>query len=119
MLVDESSLSQVVIEAKQAKAAGKDYVYVDIIPRGPTNKYIDLWEGSVGQIIGMNYQEDGQGNPDLPSGKVVKSLRLRVRAIDIIEAGKREAERLEKDLAKPLRANRIESKVDTSGTTTR
>jgi len=111
MLVDESSLTQVVIEAKQAKAAGKDYVYVDLIPRGPTNKYIDLWAGCVGEIIGRNYAGDYQYNPDLPSPMAVSSLRLRVRVQDVIEAGRREAERLEKDLAKPLRANRIESKT--------
>lgn len=111
MLVDERSLPDVLRLASGAKAAGQQYIVVELVPRGPVARYINLWEGCFGEVIGRVYYDDPDNepfNPDIPVRRSVKALRVRVGVIDVLEAGRRAAKNFDREIATPLRANKIQ-----------
>lgn len=111
MLLEEEDLPTALKMAYEAKASSQQWVYFDVIPRGRVNQFLDLWEGCSGKIVGRHYWEDSGYNPDLPLPMSVKSVTLKVQAIDIIEAAKRRALRLDTNMAKPLRPNKIKKEA--------
>lgn len=108
ILATENNLPEVATHAQAQKALGKDYVFVSLEPRIRVARFVSLWEGIHGEVVSRQYYDDrASGNPDMPPDRTVKSLTVRIRIADVIEAMRRYSVRADRDLAAPLRANKL------------
>lgn len=117
MLVDEHSLPEVAQAALQARASGRDHLYVELVPKSRLGRFVSLWDGIAGEVVGRRYYEDDAGprNVDIPAAKVVSHIVVRVNVTDVLNAQRAAAQRERRELAAPLRANQIVAQID-SGT---
>lgn len=106
-LLNERDLNVAVQLARDAQQDRHDYITFEVEPRGHVLKWMNLWEGCLGEVIGRTYYEDENFNPDIPSARTVKHIIIRARVIDIINAGLRASKRFDRELAQPLRANKL------------
>lgn len=109
MLVTEDSLPEVYSLAVQERSLGKMYVFVDLEPRAPVSKYVQLWEGILGTVVGRQfYDDDGtEWNSERRSARTVRAVTLRVRIADITEAMRRFKKREATEIAAPIAANQV------------
>lgn len=104
----EENLEEVYALALAERARGAQYINVVLRPRTHIAKYLLLWEGCPGEVIGRTFWEERTAfNPDLPAPRTVQFLKLRLRIADVAAAWQRAKRNLDRDLAKPLQANRI------------
>ncbi len=115
---EENNLAQAHALAKSEKALGKEYIHVELVPRVAVAKYVNLWSGIYGEVVGRTYyDEKAEFNADMPAALKVKALIVRVRIADVFEAVRREIKQRGREVAAPLRANRL--KGPTTSTTSR
>lgn len=112
ILANEDNLPDVAALAQAQKALGKDYVFVGLEPRVAVARFVSLWEGIYGEVVGRQYYDERpHGNPDMPVARKVKCLTVRIRIADVIEAMRRFSVRSDRELAAPLRANRLRGRA--------
>lgn len=112
MLVNDKSLEAVAALASEARSQGKTYVHVDLEPKRGGMRYVQLWEGIVGLVVGRRFADSVQApNPDLPSQRRVQYVTVRVNIVDVFEALRRVAARNDRLIAAPLRANTFVAEI--------
>lgn len=115
MTVNENSLPEVYSLAIQERGLGQTYVFVDLEPRAPVAKYVQLWEGILGMVVGRQFYDDGtEWNSERPGGRTVRAVTLRVRIADITEAMRRFKKREATAIAAPLPANVVAPRKSSS-----
>ncbi|HEY1655368.1 MAG TPA: hypothetical protein VGF86_09665 [Candidatus Tumulicola sp.] len=72
-LVGDVDLPDVAARALAARKAGNKYITVEIEPVGPLIRYVNLWEGCYGEIVGRS----------------VDSVRARVDCVGVANAYRR------------------------------
>lgn len=108
LLLGPNDLSTAIAEARKLQSSNQMYFVFIAEPRGNVKKFINLWEGCIGEVIGRTFYNDKEEyNPDLPSAATVEHVIVRVRIIDLLNAGVRAAKRTDRELAAPLRANKL------------
>lgn len=121
--VDEDSLPEAYQAALKAKQAGQDYIYVSFAPPGLVGKYVQLWEGAAGEVIGRCFYEedelehDQEGDtairavpPDYIVRRTTRAVIVRARTADITEAYKRMITRERREYHEDVPANQIRRK---------
>jgi len=95
--------------ALKQRELGHTHVVFDLEPQRQMSHQVYLWEGIIGCVVGRVFHEDSPDdfNPDMPTGRTVAYVAVRVNITDVIEAGRRANMRDDDRLAKPLRANRV------------
>jgi hypothetical protein len=94
MIATEDTLYEVARAARAAKALGATTIEFDIAAYAGWTKFVRLWEGTLGEVIGRTFEHSAEPNVSgIVRPRVVKYFRVRARITDICEAQRRRMER--------------------------
>jgi len=114
---DNGNLDEAYSLAIAEERAGQDCIYLEVDPVGAMGKYINLWEDSIGVVVGRRFYEDRNRDdadtairtvpPDLIENRTTRVLIVQVRIADIKEAMKRAKEREVREYRSAIPANQL------------
>ena len=89
-LISVDDLPEVAKKAVIARNAGERFVDFQIEPAGRVlTRYVNLWPGVAGEIIGRTYAEGDKLAPGEPAARYVATVHVRAACADVIEAYRR------------------------------
>ncbi len=112
---DNGNLDEAYRLAIAEERAGQSDIYLELDPVGPVGKYVNLWEDSIGVVVGRKYYDERNRDdadtalrtipPDLIENRTTRALIVQVRIADIKEATKRAKLREVREYRSPIPAN--------------
>lgn len=94
MIATEDNLYEVARAARAAKALGATTIEFDVEARVGLAKYIRLWEGIFGEVVGRTYEHSAKpAVPGIVEPRVVKYFRVRAQIASVCEAQRKRLER--------------------------
>jgi len=95
----------------------QDYIYLVVEPKGKIGKHINLWEDSIGEVVGRKFYDDPDFGdtdyeektvqPDLIQRRTTQALIVRMRIADVMEAVRRRARNEIREEQAPITANQM------------
>lgn len=114
---DNGNLDEAYSLAIAEERRGHDDLYIEVDPVGPMGKYVNLWEDSIGVVVGRRFYEDRNRDdadttvrtiaPDLIENRTTRALIVQVRSADIKNAMRRAKEREIREYRSAIPANQL------------
>ncbi|HLY00909.1 MAG TPA: hypothetical protein VKR56_00280 [Candidatus Cybelea sp.] len=93
MIATDDNLNEIARLARAERARGAATITFEIEATCGFTKYVNLWEGSLGVVVGRIYEEpDEPAVPGIPRARNVQRFRVRAQIASILEAQRRRAE---------------------------
>jgi hypothetical protein len=94
LVANEGNLNEVARAARAAKVFGAKTIEFDVAASVGWTKFVRLWEGTFGEVIGRTFEHSAEPNvPGIVRPRLVKYFRVRANIANICEAQRRRMER--------------------------